>query len=34
MFWSIFIQSTAFILAVVLAGGAVVWLGDRQAQRK
>jgi hypothetical protein len=29
MFWSIFVQSLAFIAAVVLLGGAVDWLQDR-----
>jgi hypothetical protein len=29
VFWSIFIQSSIFIAAVVLFGGALDWLRDR-----
>ncbi len=28
MFWSIFIQATVFIAAVVIVGGLVGWLGN------
>jgi hypothetical protein len=30
MFWSIFVQSLAFIAVVVLIGGALDWLRDRR----
>jgi hypothetical protein len=32
MFWSIFIQSSIFIAAVVLFGGALDWLRDRMGR--
>lgn len=31
MFWSIFLQSTAFVAAVVIIGGVVDWLTSRGA---
>jgi len=33
MFWSIFVQSTAFIAAVVVLGGIVGWLTRSSVRR-